>query len=65
VAVDSSALRPECEAYLGPVLAEATVELPEPTWHARGGRAGVHSEAMGRLLAEMQHLHRSHPDASW
>ena len=30
-----------------------------------GGRRGVHTEAMGYLLAEMQHLHRSHPGASW
>ena len=65
VAVDSSGLREEWAAYVLPVLAEATVELPEPTWHAKGGRRGVHSEAMGRLLAELQHLHRSHPGASW
>jgi ring-1,2-phenylacetyl-CoA epoxidase subunit PaaC len=65
VAVDSSGLREEWESYVLPVLAEATVELPAPTWHAKGGRAGVHSEAMGRLLAEMQHLHRSHPGATW
>jgi ring-1,2-phenylacetyl-CoA epoxidase subunit PaaC len=25
----------------------------------------VHTEAFGYLLAEMQHLHRSHPGASW
>ena len=30
-----------------------------------GGRRGVHTEAFGYLLAEMQHLHRSHPGASW
>jgi ring-1,2-phenylacetyl-CoA epoxidase subunit PaaC len=65
VAVDSSGLRAEWESYVLPVLAEATVELPDPTWHAHGGREGVHSESMGRLLAEMQHLHRSHPGATW
>jgi ring-1,2-phenylacetyl-CoA epoxidase subunit PaaC len=48
------------------VVAEATLELPEePRWRSRGGRAGVHSEAMGFLLAELQHIHRSHPGASW
>jgi ring-1,2-phenylacetyl-CoA epoxidase subunit PaaC len=25
----------------------------------------VHSTPMGHLLAELQHLHRSHPGASW
>ena len=30
-----------------------------------GGRRGVHTEQMGYLLAEMQHLARSHPGATW
>jgi ring-1,2-phenylacetyl-CoA epoxidase subunit PaaC len=47
------------------VVAEATLELPEPTFHGRGGRHGLHTEAMGYLLAEMQHLHRAHPGATW
>jgi ring-1,2-phenylacetyl-CoA epoxidase subunit PaaC len=65
VAVDPAALRPECDAYVDSVLAEATLERPVPTWTARGGRAGVHSQPFGFLLAELQHLHRSHPGASW
>ena len=30
-----------------------------------GGRQGIHTEPFGCMLAEMQHLHRSHPGASW
>jgi ring-1,2-phenylacetyl-CoA epoxidase subunit PaaC len=30
-----------------------------------GGRRGVHTEAMGPLLTEMQELVRSHPGARW
>ena len=30
-----------------------------------GGRRGIHTEQMGYLLAEMQHLARSHPGATW
>ena len=30
-----------------------------------GGRRGLHTEQLGYLLAEMQHLHRSHPGATW
>ena len=30
-----------------------------------GGRHGLHTEELGYLLAEMQHLHRSHPGATW
>jgi ring-1,2-phenylacetyl-CoA epoxidase subunit PaaC len=30
-----------------------------------GGRRGRHSEHLGHLLAELQHLQRSHPGATW
>ena len=65
VAVEVAALRPEWDTYVDSVLATATLERPTPTWTAEGGRRGVHTEAFGYLLAEMQHLHRSHPGASW
>jgi ring-1,2-phenylacetyl-CoA epoxidase subunit PaaC len=65
VAVDVATLRPECDQYVDAVLSEATLQRPVATWTARGGRQGVHSETFGFLLAEMQHLHRSHPGASW
>jgi ring-1,2-phenylacetyl-CoA epoxidase subunit PaaC len=48
------------------VVEKATLALPdEPTWRSRGGRDGIHSRPMGYLLAEMQHIARSHPGASW
>ncbi len=51
--------------YVTAVLSEATLQQPEPGWRSRGGRAGLHTEHLGHLLAEMQHLHRSHPGATW
>jgi ring-1,2-phenylacetyl-CoA epoxidase subunit PaaC len=65
VGVDPTALREPWLTYVGPVLTEATLALPDPPFHGRGGRRGLHTEAMGYLLAEMQHLHRSHPGATW
>jgi ring-1,2-phenylacetyl-CoA epoxidase subunit PaaC len=65
VAVDAAQLRPEWEAYLRAVVAEATLTWPDVAQRPTGGRRGVHTEAMGYLLAEMQHLHRSHPGARW
>ena len=48
------------------VLAEATLTGPTPTLaRPRGGRSGMHTEPFGHMLAEMQHLHRTHPGASW
>lgn len=66
IGVLPSALADAVTASVGQVLTQATLALPDPPrWHARGGRDGVHSEAMGYLLAQMQHIARSHPGASW
>ncbi len=65
VAVDVRALEPVWLAYLRDVLAEATLEVPDRAQRPGGGRRGIHTEAMGYLLAEMQYLHRSHPGARW
>lgn len=51
------------------VLERATLTMPAGPraggWAAGAGRQGLHTESFGRMLAEMQHLHRSHPGASW
>lgn len=48
------------------VIERATLTVPNDSrWRSRGGRDGVHSSPMGFLLAEMQHIARSHPGASW
>jgi ring-1,2-phenylacetyl-CoA epoxidase subunit PaaC len=65
VAADPDLLRPQWEATVRDVLAEATLEVPETTWRPTGGRSGRHLTSFGYLLAELQHLHRSHPGARW
>jgi ring-1,2-phenylacetyl-CoA epoxidase subunit PaaC len=65
VAVDPTALRPTVLRRLGQVLAEATLEVPAVAPAVAGGRDGLHTEHLGYLLAEMQHLARSHPEAAW
>jgi ring-1,2-phenylacetyl-CoA epoxidase subunit PaaC len=61
-----SSLHDSVVAHVSAVVAEATLELPTETkWRSRGGRDGVHSRPMGYLLAEMQHIARSHPGAQW
>ncbi len=66
VGVLPSELTHAVNAHVAAVLEHATLTMPDPPrWHARGGREGVHSEAMGYLLAEMQHIARSHPGATW
>ena len=65
VAVDAAASRPGWDAFVDGVLAEATLTRPDDGWTPYGGRRGMHTESFGYLLAEMQHLHRSHPGATW
>ncbi|MFD3513319.1 1,2-phenylacetyl-CoA epoxidase subunit PaaC [Streptomyces sp. NPDC058657] len=51
------------------VLEQATLTVPQGprtgAWTAGAGRQGLHTEPFGRMIAEMQHLHRSHPGATW
>lgn len=62
---DLDAIRKQWHANVNSVLSEATLLKPEDGWMASGGKQGRHSEHLGYLLAEMQHLQRSHPGASW
>lgn len=69
VAVDPATVKSEVTDVLSQVLTAAALDWPtaEPmsTVAGRAGRDGVHTEAMGYLLAEMQHLARSLPGAKW
>lgn len=69
VAVNPASVRSEVDDVLAQVLTAASLDIPpvEPmsTVAGRAGRDGVHTEAMGYLLAEMQHLARSLPGATW
>ena len=65
VAPRPDAVRPVWRATVDEVLAEATLTAPEGAFVQRGGFQGRHSEHLGHLLAIMQTLPRSHPDARW
>jgi ring-1,2-phenylacetyl-CoA epoxidase subunit PaaC len=66
VGIRPSSLWDSAFRHVSGVMTQATLALPaDPTWRSRGGRNGVHSRPMGYLLAEMQHVARSHPGATW
>jgi ring-1,2-phenylacetyl-CoA epoxidase subunit PaaC len=65
VAVDPQSFRDAFDRRVTAILHEATLAVPEVTTAVTGGRRGVHTQGMGFLLAEMQHLARSHPGATW
>ena len=62
---DPAALRPDWDATVARVLAEATLERPRDGWMHTGGRRGIHTEHLGHMLAVMQHLQRAYPGAAW
>ena len=58
-------IREQWQVNVAAVLEEAMLSKPDDGWMAAGGKQGRHSEHLGFLLAEMQHLQRSHPGATW
>src|SRR5699024_3837647 len=69
VGVDPTTVRAEFDDVVAQVLAAAGLQLPEtpPRAGVSGwtGRNGVHTEAMGYLLAELQSVAREHPEGTW
>jgi len=69
VAPDPAEVRSEYDAVIAEVLAAAGLDVPAAQGLAgvRGqvGRDGVHTEAMGYLLAELQSVARALPGATW
>ncbi|MCT2589116.1 phenylacetate-CoA oxygenase subunit PaaC [Streptomyces sp. N2-109] len=63
------AMRSGWEKRVTGILDRATLTVPDGPqhggWAAGAGRQGLHTEPFGPMLAEMQHLHRSHPGAAW
>ena len=58
-------LREAWMAEMAQILAAADLAAPQESAFRSTGRQGVHSEHMGYILAEMQHLQRSFPGGVW
>lgn len=62
---DPRSFENDYRAVIAAVLAEAKLEVPPDQRPILGGRRGHHSEHLGHLLAVMQFLPRTYPDATW
>jgi len=58
-------LQPRWSSRMDAALHEATLVKPPPSPYPWHGKRGVHTEHLGHLLAEMQHLQRTYPGARW
>lgn len=65
LAVDLATIKAPWHNHIKKVLSEATLNTPENGYMQTGGLKGIHSEALGHILSEMQYLQRAYPDAKW
>lgn len=65
IGVDLNDVKANWDQKVDQILEMATLQRPEDNWFQSGGKQGEHSEHLGYVLAEMQHLPRMHPEATW
>jgi ring-1,2-phenylacetyl-CoA epoxidase subunit PaaC len=61
----SDSLKSEWTRTVEDVLSRANLSIPAETFMQTGGRRGLHTEHLGHMLAEMQIVARSFPEATW
>ncbi len=65
VAVDLTKIKLGWDKKIHEVLVEANLTSPENQYMQKGSKAGIHTEQLSYILAEMQSLARALPDAVW
>jgi ring-1,2-phenylacetyl-CoA epoxidase subunit PaaC len=65
IAPDPREFEQDYRLAIAEVLAKAGMEAPADQRPILGGRRGHHSEHLGHLLAVMQFLPRTYPEAAW
>ena len=65
IAPDRAVIKPVWDKTIMAVLGEASLDLPRDRSMQTGGRRGIHTEHLDRMLAEMQVLARAHPGVTW
>ncbi len=65
VAVNPAEIQATFNDLMKEVFVEATIPFEFPDWTQKGGKAGLHTEHLGYILAEMQFLQRAYPGQSW
>jgi ring-1,2-phenylacetyl-CoA epoxidase subunit PaaC len=63
--LDHAALKSSWQQKAAAVFSKARLDMTQPTGGQRGGKEGRHTEHLGYLLAEMQYLQRTYPNAVW
>ncbi len=65
IAVDRTSLHEPWRLQVAALVQEVNLQLPADDWQVSGGRDGVHTEHLGRMLGEMQFMQRAYPGLQW
>ncbi|MBS1641999.1 MAG: phenylacetate-CoA oxygenase subunit PaaC [Bacteroidetes bacterium] len=63
--IDFKLIQQQWNEKVNTIFEEATLTFPNKTFSQTGGKTGTHTEHLGYILAEMQYLQRSYPNAQW
>jgi len=63
--VDLTQIAEPFQEQFNQIMQKAGLEIPKDTYMHVGAKAGVHSEHLGYILAEMQSVQRAHPGLEW
>ena len=65
ISVDLNEVKLKWDNKITEILTRATLEKPTGAFMQSGSKTGIHTEHLGFLLAEMQYLPRTYPEAKW
>lgn len=65
IAPDPASLKAAWDAIVDEALSDATLAKPGGKYQHKGGKSGIHTEALGYILADMQFLQRAYPGLTW
>ena len=65
IGVNNTLLKREWDNIVNQVLSDAKISRPKDSYMMTGSKRGLHTELLGKMLAEMQYLPRAYPNAKW
>jgi ring-1,2-phenylacetyl-CoA epoxidase subunit PaaC len=65
IAVELNVIKNIWTADMNAILQQANMAMPQDVFMHKGGKQGQHSDAMGKILPEVQYLQHVYPGAEW
>jgi ring-1,2-phenylacetyl-CoA epoxidase subunit PaaC len=65
IGADLAQIKVRYNDTVGAVLAEVGLEVAPQSYTLPSGKAGVHSEHLGYILADLQYMQRAYPNMTW